>query len=383
MTEKRRRLWPRYLVVALALLLVIAALAGVKVKQIKQLIGFGEAMQAAGPPPESVGSTVAESKTWEATLSAIGSISGAQSVQVAAETPGTVVKVHFDSGDVVKQGQVLVNLDSRTESAQMRALQSRSALAKTTLARTKQLLDVGAIPRAEYDNVANELAGAESALAALRAQIGQKTVRAPFAGRTGIRAINVGQYLAPGTMITTLESQGGMYVDFSLPQEDLATIAVGNKVRIAIRGDAAAIDGAITAVDPTVDAVTRNSKLRAAVGEGGKLRSGMYVTVQVVLPKQDSVVAVPLTSVVRATYGNSVFLIEDGKSPQGQPNKVARQAFVKLGASRGDFVAVLDGLKSGQTIVSEGAFKLRNGAPVVVNNAVKPKSELDPKPENR
>lgn len=385
MTENRRRLWPRYVAVAFALVVVIAALAGVKIKQIKQLIGFGEQMQAAGPPPETVGSAVAEAKTWESTLSAVGSISGVQSVQVAAETPGTVVKVLFDSGDVVKQGQVLVALDSRTESAQIRALESRVALAKTNLARTKQLLDTGAVPRAEFDTASNEVVSAESALASLRAQIGQKTVRAPFAGRTGIRAINVGQYLAPGTMITTLESQGGMFVDFSLPQEDLATVSAGNKVRIAVRGDVTLIDGEITAVDPTVDAVTRNIKLRAVVGEGaaGKLRSGMYVTVQVVLPTQTSVVAVPLTAVVHATYGNSVFIIEDGKSPLGQPNKVARQAFVKLGPARGDFVAIVDGLKAGQTIVSEGAFKLRNGAPVVVNNSVKPKAEIDPHPENR
>ena len=383
MTEKRRRLWLRYVGVALALVIVIAALAGVKIKQIKTLIGFGEQMQAAGPPPESVGSAVAESKTWESTLSAVGSISGAQSVQVAAEMPGTVTKILFDSGDVVKQGQVLVALDSRTESAQIRALESRVALAKTNLARTKQLLDTGAVPRAEYDTASNELVSAESGLASLRAQIGQKTVRAPFAGKTGIRAINVGQYLAPGTMITTLESQGGMYVDFSLPQEDLQLVAVGNKVRIALRGDTKAIEGQITAVDPTIDPVTRNIKLRASVAEGGALRSGMYVTVQVVLPKETSVVAVPLTAVVRATYGNSVFIIEDGKSPLGQPNKVARQAFVKLGPARGDFVAIVDGLKAGQTIVSEGAFKLRNGSPVVVNNTVKPKAEIDPHPENR
>ncbi len=382
-TENRRRLWPRYVAVALALVVVIAALAGVKFKQIKQLIGFGEQMQAAGPPPEAVGSAVAEARTWESTLSAVGSISGAQSVQVAAEMPGTVTKILFDSGDVVKQGQVLVALDSRTETAQIRALESRVALAKTNLARTKQLLDTGAVPRAEYDTASNELVSAESGLASLRAQIGQKTVRAPFAGKTGIRAINVGQYLAPGTMITTLESQGGMYVDFSLPQQDLSMVAVGNKVRIAVRGDETSIEGAITAVDPTVDAVTRNIKLRAAVTESGKLRSGMYVTVQVVLPTQTSIVAVPLTSVVRATYGNSVFIIEDGKSPQGQPNKVARQAFVKLGPARGDFVAIVDGLKAGQTIVSEGAFKLRNGSPIVINNSVKPKAEIDPHPENR
>jgi membrane fusion protein (multidrug efflux system) len=160
-------------------------------------------------------------------------------------------------------------------------------------------------------------------------------------------------------------------------------VSVGNKVRIAVRGDATSIDGQITAVDPTIDPVTRNIKLRASVVEAGKLRSGMYVTVEVVMPEQSTVVAVPLTAIVRATYGNSVFIIEDGKSPMGQPNKVARQAFVKLGTTRGDFVAVLDGLKAGQTIVSEGAFKLRNGAPVVINNSVKPKAEIDPHPENR
>jgi membrane fusion protein, multidrug efflux system len=381
-TEKRK-MWPRYIAVAVALIVVIGALAGIKFKQIKQLIGFGEAMQAAGPPPETIGSTTAENKTWESTLSAVGSISGAQSVQVAAEMPGTVVKIHFDSGQVVKQGQVLVDLDSRTESAQVRALQSRAALAKTNLERAKQLLDAGAIPRAEFDNASNELNSAESALSSLRAQIGQKTVRAPFAGKTGIRAVNVGQYLGPGTMITTLESQGGMYVDFSLPQEELEKITAGNKVRLGLRGEEASIDGTITAIDPTVDPITRNIKLRASVAESTKLRSGMYVTVQVVLPTQTEFVAVPQTAVVHATYGDSVFIIEDGKSPQGQPIKVARQAFVKLGPARGDFVAVVDGLKAGQAIVSEGAFKLRNGAPVIVNNKVKPKTEMNPQPENR
>lgn len=262
-------------------------------------------------------------------------------------------------------------------------MQSRAALAKTNLERAKQLLDAGAIPRAEFDAASNELASAESALQSLRAQIGQKSVRAPFAGKTGIRAVNVGQYLAPGTMITTLESQGGMYVDFSLPQEELQRVAVGNTVRVGLRGEEASIEGKVTAVDPTIDPITRNIKVPASVSEAGKLRSGMYVTVEVVLPTQTQFVAVPQTAIVHATYGNSVFIIEDGKSPTGQPNKIARQAFVKLGPARGDFVAVTDGLKAGQTIVSEGAFNLRNGAPVVVNNTVKPKAEMNPHPENR
>lgn len=383
MSENRKKLWPRYIAVVAGLIVVVAALAGVKVAQIKQLIGFGERMKAAGPPPESVGSTVADAKIWEATLSAVGSIAGAQSVQVAAETPGTVVKIYFDSGQLVKQGQPLVDLDSRTESAQVSALQSQAALAKTNVERARRLLDIGAIARSEYDDASNELARAESALSALRAQIGQKSVRAPFSGKTGIRAVNMGQYLAPGTMITTLESQGGLYVDFSLPQDKLQSVAVGNDVRITLRSEATSIEGKITAIDPTIDPVTRNIKLRASVSDPGNLRSGMYVTVEVVLPTQSQFIAVPQTAVVHATYGDSVFIIEDGKNPMGQPNKVVRQAFVKLGPARGDFVAITEGLKAGQTVVSEGAFKLRNGAPVIVNNSVKPVAQMNPHPENR
>ena len=391
MAEKRRRQWLRYVAVAVGLIVVIAALAGVKVKQIKQLIGFGEAMQAMGPPPEPVGSTVVESKAWETTISAVGSIAGEQSVQVAAEAPGTVKKIHFDSGVVVKKDQILVDLDASTETAQIQSLQARLKLAKTTLERSKQLLDVGAIPRAEYDTAMTQVATTEGDLASLRAQIARKVVRAPFAGRTGIRAVNVGQYLAPGTMITTIESQGGMYVDFSLPQQQLSAVAVGNKVRVQVP-DGATVDGTIAAIDPTIDAVTRNIKLRAQIPEHGKaLRSGMYVTVDIVLPSQVNVLAVPLTAVARATYGDSVFVIEDkppntpgmAQTPDGKKIQVARQQFVKLGAMRGDFVAVVDGLKAGQTVVSEGTFKLRNNAPVVVDNRVKPKAELDPKPENR
>lgn len=390
MDERRPRKWPRYLVVLAALLLVIGGLAAIKFQQIKQLIGFGEQMQAMGPPPEAVGSAVAEAKAWEATIAAVGSIAGEQSVTIAAEVPGTVRKIHFDSGQLVKRGQALVDLEASTEMAQVQSLQARRTLAKTNLDRSKQLLDVGAIPRAEYDTAATQLATTESDLAALRAQIDRKVVRAPFDGRAGIRAVNVGQYLAPGTTVTTVESLGGMYVDFSLPQQQLAAVAVGNAVRVTVGPDA--LDGTIAAIDPTVDAVTRNIKLRAQIPRpDNKLRSGMFVKVEVVLPTQTSVVAVPLTAVIRATYGDSVFVIEDrppgapgmAQTPDGKPVKHARQQFVKLGPSRGDFVAVVDGLKAGQAVASEGAFKLRNGSPVVVDNTVKPKAELAPNPENR
>jgi membrane fusion protein (multidrug efflux system) len=384
-------MWLRYVLVLLALLIVIGALSGIKVQQIKQLIGFGEQMQAMGPPPETVGSMKVESKTWEASIAAVGSIAGEQSVALAAEVPGTVTKIHFESGKVVKRGQPLVELEASTENAQVRAVQARLTLAKTNLDRTKQLVDANAIPRAEYDTMVSQYATAQSELAALRAQIANKTIRAPFDGRTGIRAVNIGQYLAPGTQITTLESLGGMYVDFSLPQQQLGSVAVGNKVRVTVSKDVT-IDGTIAAIDPTVEASTRNIKLRAQIPEhGDKLRSGMYVTVEVLLAARDSVVAVPAMAVVRATYGDSVFIIEDkpagtpglAQTPDGKPVQIARQQFVKLGPARGDFIAVVKGLAAGQTVVSEGAFKLRNNAPIVVDNRVKPKAELDPKPANR
>lgn len=388
---KRRRTWLRYVLVFVALLAVVGALAGIKVQQIKQLIGFGEQMQAMGPPPEAVGTAKVEAKTWAASLSAVGSITGEQSVDVSADVPGTVTRIHFESGKLVKRGQVLVELDAKTESAQLRAVQARLKLAKTSLARTKQLLDVGAVPRAEYDAAVSQHATAASELATLRAQIENKTLRAPFDGRTGIRAVNLGQYLAPGTRITTLESLGGMYVDFALPQQQLGVVAVGNSVRVAVP-NGATVDGTISAIDPTVDASTRNIKLRAKVPEhDNTLRPGMYVTVEVMLPAQDSVVAVPATAVTRATYGDSVFIVEDKpkdspgmvQTPDGKAVQIARQQFVKLGPARGDFIAIVKGLQPGQTVVTEGAYKLRNGAPIVVDNTIKPKAELDPKPANR
>jgi membrane fusion protein, multidrug efflux system len=389
--EKRPRRWLRYGIVIVALVVVIGGLAGVKIKQIKQLIGFGEQMQAMGPPPESVSSAVAEAKTWEATIAAVGSIAGVQSVAVPTEVPGTVQKIHFESGQLVKRGQPLVDLEASTELSQVKSLQARLTLAKTTLERAKRLLDVGAIARAEYDAAATQLATTEGDLAALRAQIDRKMLRAPFDGKTGIRSINVGQYLAPGTTVTTLESLGGMYVDFALPQERLASVATGHTVRVTIPGGDA-VTGTVAVIDPTVDAVTRNIKLRAHIPKhDDKLRSGMFVTVEVVLPLKTEVVAIPVTAVAHATYGDSVFVIEDKpkgspgmtQTPDGKPVKVVRQQFVKLGPARGDFVAIVDGLKAGQAIASAGAFKLRNGSPVIVDNTVQAKPQLNPTPENR
>jgi membrane fusion protein (multidrug efflux system) len=224
----------------------------------------------------------------------------------------------------------------------------------------------------------------------IQAQIARKVVRAPFAGKLGIREVNLGQYLSPGTTLTTLEALDKVYVDFSLPQQALASVQVGSPVRITLEGGEP-LDGnaTVAAVDPSVDRTTRTIQVRAAVSnEAQKLRPGMFARVELVLEDKGNVVALPITSVVHAPYGDSVFVVEPLKAAPKEGDGEAgvrqvRQQFVRLGEERGDFVAVVDGVKAGEEVVVAGAFKLRNGAKIKVDNTLKPKPELAPTPENR
>jgi membrane fusion protein (multidrug efflux system) len=385
----------RYLLVAAGLLVVVGLLAGIKGAQIGKLMAMGKQMQALGPPPEAVGSAVAQADAWETTVAAVGSISSLRSVAVSNEVPGTVSKIRFESGQIAREGQVLVELDAEVERAQLASADARRDLAGRNAERSKMMAAKNVISSAQMDEVEAQLRTAVTDTAALRAQVERKIIRAPFRGRLGIRAVNVGQYLTPGTTVTTLDAMGGTFVDFSLPQEELATVGVGLPVRVTMQGanDAKeALTGKISAVDPTVDPTTRNVKIRAEIPElPGSPRPGMFVTVEVVKPTQAGVVAVPATAIVHASYGDSVFVIEDRKpgtpgmdrTPDGKPVKVARQQFVRTGAARGDFVAITKGVEAGQQVVSAGAFKLRNNSPVVVDNTVQAKPQLVPHPENR
>jgi membrane fusion protein (multidrug efflux system) len=387
-----QRRWTKYLLVAVGLLVVIGLLGGIKGAQIGKLMAMGKQYQAAGPPPEAVGSAVAQAENWETAVAAVGSISGLRSVTVANEVPGTVSKIRFESGQIAREGQVLVELDGGVERAQLASAESRRDLADKTLRRSKVLSAGKAISPAQLDEADAQLRSATTDAAALRAQVERKVIRAPFRGRLGIRAINVGQYLTPGTMVTTLDSMGGTFVDFSLPQEELATVKVGLPVRVTMEGASDEAKGTISAIDPTIDSTTRNVRVRATIAElASKPRPGMYVNVQVIKPTQQGVVAVPATSIVHASYGDSVFVIEEkkagspgvAKTPDGKPVKTARQQFVRTGAARGDFIAITKGLTAGQQVVSAGAFKLRNNSPVVVDNTVQAKAQLSPQPPNR
>jgi len=386
----RRRL-RRAAITAALLFVIVGGLAGIKFWQISTLMAVGDTMAKAGPPPEAVGTAVAEARSWDVTLSAVGTVNGVESVAVSNEVPGVVKKIRFDSGAIVQKGQVLVELESAQERAQLASAKSRLDLARVTVERSRKLVEDGALARQVLDADEAAYATAEGEVGSLQAQLDHKVVKAPFAGRAGIRAINLGQYLAPGTTVTTLDSLEGVYVDFSLPQEQLGRASVGTKVEVAVAGKAT-YEGAIAAIDPTVDPATRNLKLRAEVPhQQAALRPGMFVTVTVVLPGKTDVVLVPQTAIVHAPFGDSIFFVEDKPpnapgirtTPDGKPVKIARQQFVRTGQARGDFIAIAEGVKPGQTVVAYGAFKLRNGSPIVIDNRIRPEPQLDPHPENR
>jgi membrane fusion protein (multidrug efflux system) len=378
-------------------LVVIGVLAGTKAAQISSLMKFGKAAQAAGPPPEAVGTAVAKGAEWESLLEAVGSVAAGRGVTISAEVPGVVRAIRFDSGAKVRAGQVLVELDASVERAQLSSLQARRDLASTSATRSRRLEASGAATKAQLDADEAQLKTVSADAQALAAQIDKKAIRAPFGGKLGIRSVNLGQYLNPGTPITVLESTDAVYIDFTVPQQQVARVPVGTAVRIALPGTQPprTLTGKVAAVDPNADPVTRAVKLRASIDEGGgdtaELRPGMFVNVSVVLPDRASVVFVPATAILRAPYGNSVYVVEDRKDegghpmkgPGGQPAKVARQQFVRLGITKGDFVAIEEGVTAGQEVVMLGAFKLRNGAPVFVNNEVQLQPSQTPNPQNR
>lgn len=372
----------KYLPAIVLVLALVGGLVAIKASQIGTLARAGEAAKQAGPPPETVGSTTATQQRWEAQLTAVGSVAARKGVTISNDAPGIVTSIGFDSGEQVKSGAVLVRLDTSVEQAQLASALSRLQLAETTLARTRALSRERVTTEAELDTAEATLEGARAEVSTLRAQIGRKVVVAPFSGRLGMRLVNVGQYLAPGSEITTLQSEEEEFVDFQLPQQQLPVVHVGLLVKITATDAGIDTQGTVVAVDPTVDPRTRSFQVRASTKDTEeRLRPGMFVNVSVGLGQSNEIVAVPVTSVVYAPYGDSVFVIEDDES--SRTGKVARQQFVQLGEARGDFVAIDKGLQGGEPLVAEGAFKLRNGSPITIDNAVDLDPKLHPQPGNR
>jgi membrane fusion protein (multidrug efflux system) len=361
----------------LGVTILVAVLAAAKALQFRAMAEQG---RKAVLPPETVTTAAAKSVLWERTLTAVGSLVAVQGVTVAAELPGKVVEIAFQPGGIVRKGDLLIRQDTGSEEAQLSGALAQTKLARTVLDRNAAMLPDRIVSQADYDaSVANhEQATAQAD--GIRTVIGKKTIRAPFGGRLGIRQVNLGQMLREGDLIVTLQSLDPIFANFALPQQHLAQLRTDLPVRVtcdALPG--LTIDGRINAINPLVDAETRNIQLQATLeNRAERLLPGMFVTVAVRLPVGQKVIAVPATAVLYAPYGDSVFVVTDTK----EGGKTVRQQFVRLGEKRGDFVAVSGGLKEGETIVSTGVFKLRNGQAVAVDNRRTLPFSASPKPGN-
>src|SRR6266852_3625211 len=358
---------------------LLGGLGFVKFRQIQSAGAHGASFQ---PPPEAVTTIVAKREKWPATLNVIGTAAAVQGVTVSADLPGSVARIAFDSGRSVDAGDVLVELDTRQERAQLAAMEAQRDLARINFDRMQQLVKEGVIAQTEYDNATAQQKATEAQVGEIRATIARKTIRAPFSGILGIRQVNLGQYLSAGEAIVPLQSLNPIYVNFGVPQQTAAV--VGRKLRVT-SNDLPGVEftGHVTAVDSIVNESTRNVQVQATLANPeGKLRPGMFVQVEVGLGASRQVIPLPASAINYSPYGDSVFVVTDLRDPKGNAYRGVRQQFVKVEGSRGDQVAVISGINPGEEIVSSGVFKLRNGAAVQVNNKVQPSNNPSPKPED-
>jgi membrane fusion protein, multidrug efflux system len=372
----------KILMAVFVVLLIVGALAGVKTLQIQKLMADGKSFAS---PPECVSSAVAREEKWQGTLTAIGSVTAVQGVTVTPELAGIIREIAFESGAVVAKDALLVRLDTSTEEAQLHALEAQEELARLTLARERTLRSQNMVPQSELETAEATLKQNEGMADATRAIIQKKTIRAPFGGRLGIRLVNLGQYLDTGKPIVSLQSLTPIYADFSLPQQELARLQTGMRVRVTTDTyPGRQFEGTLTAINPDLDAQTRSVGLQATFENAEQLlRPGMFARVEVLLPEEQPVLVIPATSVLSAPYGDSVYVIESKPGKDGgKPELAVRQQFIRTGRAQGDFVSVESGLKPGERIVSAGIFKLRNGMSVIENNELSPKNELAPHPSD-
>jgi membrane fusion protein (multidrug efflux system) len=367
-------------VTVVGLLLILGIIVLVKVLQVKTLMTMKFVQ-----PPESVSTAKVMQETWQQALTSVGSLTAVQGVTVAAELDGKIVEVSFEAGSKVKAGDLLIRQDTSVEEAMLRSAEAGVELAKVNLDRTRELLAKATVSQSQFDSDGATYKQALAAADNIRATIAKRTIKAPFSGRLGIRLVNLGQNLKAGDSIVSLQALNPIYVDFYLPQQELAQIGTGLPVRLS--GDALAeksVEGKITAISSDVDASTRNVRVEATVENKSELlHPGMYIDVAVELPSSDKVLTIPATAVLYAPFGDTVYVVDEKSAGEsGEKQLIVRQQIVRLGARRGDFVAVTSGLKAGDTVVTSGVFRLRPGGTVTVNNDEAPNAELSPKPND-
>lgn len=360
-------------------ILVVASLAGIKAAQLNEMMSTPQFM-----PASAVSTIPASEVDWKPSIRAIGTLAPVNGVMISADADGTVVNIAAESGTAVKARDLLIEIDSSVEEANLNAAIATAELSLINMNRARDLWQSQAVSKSEFDTAEAAAKQSLATVEALKAQIAKKRITAPFAGRIGIRQINVGQYVARGAALLPLQSLDPIYVNFSIPQRQLPSLTIGQNVNVTIDAYAdTTFTATVTAINSEVDSSTRNVSVQATMANPDeKLRSGMFVRVAVELPSSGSLVAVPATSIAYASYGNSVFIVEKMKGEDGKEYLGARQQFVKLGVTRGDMVAIEEGVKPGEEVVTSGVFKLRPDAPVQVNNSAQPTSNANPTPDN-
>ncbi len=369
----------KIILAVIIVIIVFVALAGTKGLQIFTLVSAGKSF---APPPETISTAIAHDEQWPDSLTAVGSVAAVQGVMLTPEVAGTVSQIIIESGTVVAKGDLIMRLDASTEEAQLRALEAQVELWKLEAARERQLWAAKATSKADLDSAEAALAQGLANADALRATIAKKSIRAPFAGSTGFRQINLGEAVDKGKALISVQSFSPLVGNFSLPQQQIGRLKVGMVVRLTVDTfPDKHFDGTLTTINPDLDPVTRSVGLQATFeNPDSLLRSGMFARFEVMLPGEENVLTIPATSVLSAPYGDSVYVVEASTNAPGA--LVARQQFVSIGRARGDFVSVQKGLKAGQRVVNSGLFKLRNGMGVVENNDLKPKTDEKPRPPN-
>jgi len=377
----------KFIVTILLMILVVGLMyGGLVFFKVNQIMGFAQLAKSGAflPPPTAVTTTVAEKSQWQPTLETIGTVTAINGVTISTDLAGIVSKIAFESGSQVKAGDLLVQLNTDQEQAQLAQAEAQRDWTQITLTRNQELVAKKTVSQSDYDSATAQFHQAQATVDQFKALIARKTLRAPFAGVVGIRQINLGQYLNTGDAVVTLQSFDPIYVNFSLPQQNLSQLTVGQSVEINMDayGDKV-FPGKVTAINSLVDQNSRNVQIQATLPNSEtQLRPGMYAKVKVVLPEAQEVVAIPSSSIHYAPYGDSVFIVSDLKSDDGKTFKGVKEQFVKLGQSKGDLTAIVSGLKPGDEVVTSGVFRLRSGEAIIVNNKATPGSETSPTPSD-
>jgi membrane fusion protein, multidrug efflux system len=381
---RKKPFWKYLIFFVILFVLFLALVAGFGFVKFSQIQGFITMAKSGAfePPPTAVTTDLAQRTEWQPTLESVGTVTAVNGVTVSTDLAGIVRQIAFESGSKVREGDLLVHLDTTQEEAQLHSAEAQRDFAAVSLKRDKDLVEKHAISQSDYDNADAVFRQNQASVDQFKALIARKTLRAPFDGVAGIRQVNLGQYLKEGDMVVTLQAFDPIYVNFSLPQQDLSKLIIGEPVQLRVDAFPDQIfNGAITAINSLVDQATRNVQVQATFKNSDfRLRPGMFAKVSVILSERQNVVAIPATAIHYAPYGDSIFVVSELKDPQGKEYKGVKEQFIKTGQSRGDMIAVVSGLKPGDEVVTSGVFRLKSGAHVKVNNQVKPGSDLAPNP---